>query len=299
MKNHDNLAINVESLYKEFQAGKNILNGLSFRVKKGTIHGFLGPNGAGKTTTMKIICGLLNKTKGEVTIKGSLGYLPENPPLYNDLSVSEYLKFTADIRLYTNFDLNKLLKDTWLFDLKDRAILNLSKGQKQRVGIAQALLHEPDIIILDEPTVGLDPISVMEMRKLMMELSQRHTILFSTHLLNEVEMLCSDVTLINCGSLLYSGSIEGIKKIKSGECILAITENWGHEVENKFKNLFPESQINLINKEKMELEIKNINKNNISAVAEFLAQKEIGLLEFRQIETGLEESFSMLVRGLK
>jgi ABC-2 type transport system ATP-binding protein len=199
---------------------------LSFQLEKGEVLGFLGPNGAGKTTTMRIITGYMPPTKGTVHIEGLdiidyplqakklIGYLPENPPLYNDMSVSEYLNFVADVKQVSanekRSSIFNVMEQCGLTDVRKRIIGHLSKGYRQRVGIAQALVNNPSVLILDEPTIGLDPKQIIEIRELIKNLSGDRTVILSTHILPEVTMICSKVVIINQGKIVLEESLESI-----------------------------------------------------------------------------------------
>ena len=203
--------IEVKNLVKKY-GDHTAVDHLSFTVEKGQIYGFLGPNGAGKSTTMNIMTGYLGATDGEVLINGhdilkepeaakkSIGYLPELPPLYMDMTVMEYLKFSAELKKIKKEDreqeIEKALKLVKLADVQDRLIKNLSKGYKQRVGLAQAILGFPEIIILDEPTVGLDPKQIIEIRELIRELAKEHTVILSSHILAEIREVCDYIMII-------------------------------------------------------------------------------------------------------
>lgn len=205
--------------YGDFCAVDNI----SFELSAGDILGFLGPNGAGKSSTMQMLSGNLAPTFGEISIDGidlledpkaakaSLGYLPENPPLYKEMTVDEYLDFCARLHLISRSQLKTVcdsaIERCGLGDVRRRLIRNLSKGYQQRVGIAQAILHSPPVIILDEPTVGLDPIQILEIRQLIKQLGQNHGIILCTHILPEVQAVCNRVQIINHGQLVYTASI--------------------------------------------------------------------------------------------
>jgi len=208
--------IEVQDLTKSF-GDKTAVDHVSFKVNKGEILGFLGPNGAGKTTTMRILTGFMPATSGTALIGGfdvstdsmevrrRIGYLPENPPLYTDMSVHAYLDFVARIKIVPAEKRESLIADaikkTSLEDKRDELIKRLSRGYKQRVGIAQALVHDPDVIILDEPTVGLDPKQIIEVRHLIKGLAGNHTIILSTHILPEVSMTCDRVVISNKGKI--------------------------------------------------------------------------------------------------
>jgi len=217
--------IEIEHLYRYY--GKYCaVNDVSFTLAKGEVLGFLGPNGAGKTTTMQMLCGNLAPSSGQIKINGfdlldqpnkakrSLGYLPDTPPLYKDLSVQEFLHYCAGLHGIAKNSIaqaiDKAKERCGLADVSHRLIANLSKGFQQRVGIAQAILHNPDIIILDEPTVGLDPIQISEIRALIRELGEDHGIILSTHILSEVQESCSHVQIIHQGRLILSESVAGL-----------------------------------------------------------------------------------------
>ncbi len=208
---------------------------LSFKVEKGQIFGFLGPNGAGKTTTMNIMTGYIGPTEGEVIINGhnileepeeakrSIGYLPEHPPLYADMTPREYLEFAAELKSLDADErlasIDKVIELTKIEDVQDRLIRNLSKGYRQRVGLAQAILGLPEILILDEPTVGLDPKQIHEIRELIRSLSKEHTIILSSHILSEVQEVCDHVLIIHHGKLLATGTPEALEKRMRGSAL--------------------------------------------------------------------------------
>ena len=219
---------NLTKRYGSFEA----VSDLSFTVENGQIYGFLGPNGAGKTTTMNIMTGCLSATCGDVKINGydifeqpieakkQIGYLPEIPPLYPDRTPREYLKFVAEAK---GIEADKLEEEissamaaTHIEDVADRLTKNLSKGYKQRVGIAQALLGNPDIIILDEPTVGLDPSQILEIRDLIKDLGKNHTVILSTHILQEVQALCSLILIISKGSIVACDTPDNLERLFTG-----------------------------------------------------------------------------------
>ncbi len=215
--------------YGDFEAVRDV----SFTVEKGRIYGFLGPNGAGKSTTMNIITGCLAATEGEVTINGydiyedpveaksCIGYLPEIPPLYTDMTPDEYLYFVGKAKGLKGKALedgvDKVIAKTSLTPMRSRLIKNLSKGYKQRVGIAQAILGDPETIILDEPTVGLDPLQIIEIRDLIRELGQNHTVILSSHILTEISAVCDYVIIIAGGKIVASDTIENLTKLNEGK----------------------------------------------------------------------------------
>ncbi|MDD4774472.1 MAG: ATP-binding cassette domain-containing protein [Eubacteriales bacterium] len=222
--------IKIENLVKQY-GDKYAVNDISFTVGDGEIVGFLGPNGAGKTTTMNILTGYLSSTSGEVTIDGHdildndmeakklIGYLPEQPPLYVDMTVSEYLGFVYDLkncRFNRSKHLEEIAEVTKIADVKNRVIGNLSKGYRQRVGIAQALVGNPRVIVLDEPTIGLDPKQIIEIRNLIRTLGRDHTVILSTHILSEVQATCDRVVIINKGRIVADERTEDISNIVGG-----------------------------------------------------------------------------------
>jgi len=209
--------ISVENLTKRY-ASKTAIDGMSFQVQKGEILGFLGPNGAGKTTTMRIITGYMPSTDGTVKVDGydvadqplevrrRIGYLPENPPLYPEMTVKSYLQFVAKLKgasgTKVQDEVTRAMDKVNITDVQDRIIAKLSKGYKQRVGIAQALLNDPPVLILDEPTIGLDPKQIHEVRELVKSLAGSHTVVLSTHILPEVEQTCHRVIIIDRGKIV-------------------------------------------------------------------------------------------------
>ena len=217
--------IEVTNLVKRY-GDRNVVDNLSFTVEKGQIVGFLGPNGAGKSTTMNIITGYISATSGTVKVNGydiyddpekakaCIGYLPEQPPVYPDMKVREYLSFVADLKKVKKSEKEKkiryVMKSTKIMDVSERLIKHLSKGYKQRVGLAGAMLGDPEILILDEPTVGLDPKQIIEIRNLITELSKNHTILLSSHIMQEVSAVCNQILIINQGKMILCDKPENI-----------------------------------------------------------------------------------------
>lgn len=208
--------VEIQDLVKNY-GSKNAVDGISFKIKEGEIVGFLGPNGAGKSTTMNIITGYLSATAGTVTVGGKdifkeplavkrqIGFLPEQPPLYIDMTVLEYLSFVFDLKgcdFNKKEHLNEVMDKVKITDVKNRLIKNLSKGYRQRVGIAQAIIGNPKFIIFDEPTVGLDPVQIIEIRNLIRSLGKKHTVILSTHILPEVQAICDRVIIINEGKIV-------------------------------------------------------------------------------------------------
>ncbi len=230
-------AITVENLTKKYGAQK-ALDNISFTVNKGEIVGFIGPNGAGKSTTMKILTSYMAPTSGKVlindqeiekqpiSIKKKIGYLPENNPLYVDMAIGDYLKFCAQIQGVLKPEINSRIKNMihicGLNPEKHKRINELSKGYRQRVGLAQALIHNPDILILDEPTTGLDPNQIIEIRNLIKDLGKEKTIMLSSHILPEVEAICDRIIIINHGRIVADNTFEAMKQMTSQHEILII-----------------------------------------------------------------------------
>ena len=223
--------IEVKNLVKKY--GDHLaVDHLSFHVDEGQIYGFLGPNGAGKSTTMNIMTGYIATTVGEVLINGMnildepekvkkcIGYLPEQPPLYFDMTVEEYLKFAAELKKIKKAErrdqIEQVMEMTGIAAMRERLIRNLSKGYRQRVGLAQAILGYPEILILDEPTVALDPKQIIEIRELIRSLSKNHTIILSSHILSEISAVCDYVMIINHGKLVASDTTENLEKMTMG-----------------------------------------------------------------------------------
>ncbi|MCQ2533256.1 MAG: ABC transporter ATP-binding protein [Clostridia bacterium] len=245
--------IEINNLVKHYGETKAV-NGISFNVNKGEVLGFLGPNGAGKSTTMNIITGYLSSTSGSVKVNGhdileepelakkSIGYLPELPPLYLDMTVIEYLSFIADLKKVPKAErkeqLAKILAMVKIANVSDRLIGNLSKGYKQRVGIAQALVGNPEILILDEPTVGLDPNQILEIRKLIKGLANEHTVILSSHILSEIQAVCDRVVIINKGKVAAISTINDLSSSASMHSKLVLTFKGDlNTVVNSFKSM--------------------------------------------------------------
>ena len=227
--------IEVKHLTKKY--GSNVaVNDVSFTVESGKVYGFLGPNGAGKSTTMNIICGCLAATSGQILIDGvdiyeeplaarrKIGYLPEIPPLYKDMTPNEYLRFVAGAKKVKNVDreIKRVCELTAISDVGNRLIRNLSKGYRQRVGIAQALLGDPEIIVLDEPTVGLDPVQIVEIRSLIRSLGESHTVILSSHILSEISATCDHVIVIAHGNIVANDTLENLDRVLGEREVLTV-----------------------------------------------------------------------------
>src|SRR5271163_2208041 len=234
--------IEVENLTKTY-SGFRAVQGISFHVKKGEIVGFLGPNGAGKSTTMKVLAGYLPPTDGKIRIAGfdvvndsievrkRIGYMPENVPLYTDMRVNEFLRFRAELKKVAGRKIKERVETVKqlcsLKDVANKVIGTLSKGYRQRVGLADALVHDPDLLILDEPTIGLDPNQIRQVRELIKTLGRHHTILLSTHILPEVEATCSRVIIINRGRIEASDTPDNLRRQLRGAGGIRLEANTG------------------------------------------------------------------------
>ena len=236
--------IEVNNLIK-FYGDHKAVDDISFSVKGGTVCGFCGPNGAGKSTTMNIMTGCLSATSGNVTIGGYdifehpieakklIGYLPEQPPLYLEETPREYLRFIAEAKKIPaksiKEEIETVIEETQIKEVADRLIKNLSKGYKQRVGIAQTLLGNPKVIILDEPTVGLDPIQVVEIRDLIKSLGKKHTVILSSHILSEVQQMCDEIIIIAKGKLIAYDTAENLEKLLQPKVTLEVQTDAARE----------------------------------------------------------------------
>lgn len=310
--------IEVTNLTKKY--GDHIaVDHLSFRVEKGQIYGFLGPNGAGKSTTMNIITGYLAATEGTVTIDGkdiqkdpeeakrSIGYLPELPPLYVDMTVREYLEFVAELKKVLKKErkqqIDEVMEMTQITDMQQRLIRNLSKGYRQRVGLAQAILGYPEVIILDEPTVGLDPKQIIEIRDLIRKLGENHTVILSSHILSEVSAVCDHIMIIAHGKLVASDSPENLQKLMSGSMELNLeVKGSAAAVKSALQEI---SQIDRIEENteasKNVAKLKVISKENADIreqVFYALADAKLPILEMTHAEKSLEDIFLELTEDV-
>ena len=242
----EDFLIEVKHLTKKY--GSNVaVNDVSFTVEKGCVYGFLGPNGAGKSTTMNIICGCLSATVGQVLIDGvdiyeepiavrkKIGYLPEIPPLYKDMTPREYLRFVANAKKIkdVNKEIERVSSLTSIGEVGDRLIRNLSKGFRQRVGIAQALIGDPEIIVLDEPTVGLDPVQIVEIRALIRSLGKDHTVILSSHILSEISATCDHVIMIAHGQIVADDTLENVNRTLGEREIITVESKADPETMRK------------------------------------------------------------------
>lgn len=300
--------IEVKNLTKTY-GGITAIRGINFSVKKGEVVGFLGPNGAGKSTTMKIITGYMAPTSGQASVAGfdvfenpievkkRIGYLPETPPLYTDMYVRDYLKYVAQLKGVEKnkiqAQVNDALEKTHLQDVQKRMIQNLSKGFRQRVGIAQALVSNPDVLILDEPTVGLDPKQVAEIRDLIRALRGQHTIILSTHILPEVQATCERIIIVNQGQIVAQDSLEGLMANQKGRRkILLKTKHTGKDVEQSLRDLSGVSDVRTVGAD-LEIEMADDEKA-VEMIAQMVMQKGFGLLGIQSARADLEDVFIKL-----
>lgn len=303
----------VENLTKRY-ADRPVVQDVSFQVKKGEIVGFLGPNGAGKSTTMKMLTGYLTPSSGKVTIGGHdmateplkakalMGYMPENPPLYPEMSVTDYLAFVARLRGVEGAKVKEAVAEAirkcWLSEVPKKLIGHLSKGFQQRVGLAQALIHNPPVLVLDEPTNGLDPKQIIQIRELIKSLALEHTVILSTHILPEVQNTCQRVLIINGGRVVAEGAPEQLEsRLRGGSRIHAevrgprepIVERLGtlHGVEKLEASLHGEGLVALTLDTQSDVDLRE-------RVAAEIIGAGWGLLELRSVGLSLEEIFLQL-----
>ncbi len=309
--------IQIENLVKKY--GANVaVDGLKLNIEGGKVYGFLGPNGAGKSTTMNIITGYIGATSGTVKVNGfdilkeskqakaSVGYLPEQPPLYNEMTVEEYLKFVAELKQIPKSErktaINAAVEKTGIKEVYGRLIRNLSKGYKQRVGIAQAIVDMPEIIILDEPTVGLDPKQIVEIRELIKSLGEDHTVILSSHLLPEVSEVCDYIYVISQGKLVAEGTEAELSKDIVKENILEVTIQGDKDiVESLVKDLDLVTDYNL--KETAEgiiLTVKTDSDSDIrSSLFAICASKGLPIVGMNYKESSLEDVFLEITEDYK
>ncbi len=302
------MSLQIENLTKNYGTQKAVDN-ISFDAKKGSIVGFLGPNGAGKSTTMKIVTCFIPPTSGNVTvcgynvlespleIKRKIGYLPEHNPLYLDMYVREYLEFMG--KLYDmkgNFLQQRIKEMIELCGLgleQHKKIATLSKGYRQRVGLAQALIHNPEVLILDEPTTGLDPNQILEIRKVIKEISIDKTVIFSTHIMQEVKALCDEVIIIKLGQIVANHSIAVLQNLQNEAKIII---EFANNIDiNVLQNLLPNCHINTISTNKLELISSTLTDIRADIFKIFVANNWV-LLEMKQEETTLEKVFYELTK---
>jgi ABC-2 type transport system ATP-binding protein len=311
--------IQVQGLSKKY-ARHVAVDDISFAVEKGDIVGFLGPNGAGKTTTMRVLTCFLPPTAGKVTVGGfdvfeqpfevkkRTGYLPEAPPLYPEMSVQDYLEFVARLKNVPAGDVKsrteQVMERCSVADVKSKLISKLSKGYRQRVGLAQAIIHNPDVLILDEPTSGLDPKQITETRELIKSLSGEHTIILSTHILPEVEAVCRKVIIINRGRLVATDSVEHLKSAGLGNTIQVQVQTDGNgdasAVRQRLEQVPGVSKVieKTISPEKLIFEVDGLpDRNPRPDVARAIVHAGWNLLELKSTTLSLEDVYLQLTGG--
>ena len=305
---------NITKKYGSFTAVDNI----SFKIEEGEIIGLLGPNGAGKSTTMNMITGYIEPTEGEIKVEGydiskkpkkakaQIGYMPEGVPLYSDLTVKEFVTYMAELkkvdRKTIKEKVEKIIEQTGLKDVEKKLTRNLSRGYKQRVSMAGALVGEPKILILDEPTVGLDPKQITEIRSLIKELGKTHTIILSSHILSEVSQICNKVIIINKGKIVAIDTPENLeKKVESNNTTYVTVEDTENKIET-MKEKIPEiKDIKLIKenedgtKEYVLESDKDVDLRKI--VFNEFAKENITIFEMKKADTTLEDAFMKLIEG--
>jgi ABC-2 type transport system ATP-binding protein len=310
--------IKVEGLTKRY-ARTVAVDNISFEVEKGQIVGFLGPNGAGKTTTMRVLTCFLPPTSGQATVAGfdvlenpmevkkRIGYLPETPPLYPEMEVIEYLRFVAKLKGIASHDVRRRVDEVMercsVSDVSNKLISKLSKGYRQRVGLAQAIIHNPDVLILDEPTSGLDPKQIIETRELIHSLAGDHTIILSTHILSEVEHSCERVIIINQGKLVAIDSVANLtNRLRGSEAVALVVEASGGrpnptEVQQRLETVSGVSRVMMKDSRdgRLVFEIESLQGRQIRAdLARTVVNSGWNLSELRSIGLSLEDIFLQL-----
>lgn len=311
--------IEVSNLVKRY-GNHTAVDHLSFQIEKGKIYGFLGPNGAGKSTTMNMITGYIASTEGKIVIDGHdildepekakkcIGYLPEQPPLYFDMTVLEYLKFAADLKKIPKEKKESMIEEIMelvkIDDMRNRLIKNLSKGYRQRVGLAQAILGYPEVIILDEPTVGLDPKQIIEIRTLIKNLKKRHTVILSSHILSEVSAICDYVLIISHGKLVASDTPDNLSKLAIGSNNLTMLIKGNKtDIRSGFDDLDGIKEIDFeLDSEQNAWKVK-ISVDHAEDIREKIfykmAEKKCPILEMQLKKVSLEEIFLELTENDK
>lgn len=297
------MSIEISNINKTYSTQK-VVNNISLTAKKGEIVGFLGPNGAGKSTTMKIITGFLKPDDGNVIVNGinvitkpieaqkNIGYLPEHNPLYLDMYVREYLQFQATIFKIPKTDIESTITKVGLTNEADKKINQLSKGYRQRVGLAAAILHNPDVLILDEPTTGLDPNQLVEIRSLIRELGKNKTVLLSTHIMQEVEAICNRVIIINKGEIVIDKPLQDLKK--TNEQIIDVT--FDYKIEEQFLQKLP-NITTIVNNYDNSWTLTFSSKEDMrSKIFDFAQEMELKILELNSKNKNLESLFVSLTQ---
>ncbi len=309
--------IEVKNVTKKY--GKAIaVEDISFTINEGEIVGLLGPNGAGKSTTMNILTGYIEQTAGEVTIEGyntlkkpkkakkQIGYMPEGVPLYTDLTVKEFVTYMAELKQVNKKErkekVQKVIEQTGLKEVENKLTRNLSRGYKQRVSMAGALVGEPKILILDEPTVGLDPKQITEIRNLIKELGKTHTVILSSHILSEVSQICNKVIIINKGKIVAIDTPENLEnKVSQNNCIYVTVEDTENKIESMKEKIKEIKNIELVqeNEDKTKQYLIEADKDvdlRKKIFSEF-AKENITIFEMKKADTTLEDAFIKLIEG--
>ncbi len=305
---------NVTKKYGSFTAVDNI----SFNIEEGEIVGLLGPNGAGKSTTMNMITGFIEPTEGEIIIDGNdilkkpkkakkqIGYMPEGVPLYNDLTVKEFVNYMADLKMVPRKEkkenIQKVLEQTNLVEVQNKLIRNLSRGYKQRVSMAGALVGNPKILILDEPTVGLDPKQITEIRALIKSLGKEHTVILSSHILSEISQICEKVIIINKGKIIAIDTPENLEeKVKDENAVTLTVEDKENKIEEVTKQIKGIKELKLIKDNEdgtKDYVIVSEEKMDIrKEIFEKYAKAHITIFELKKRETTLEDAFMKLIEN--
>lgn len=301
--------IQVSNLTKDYGT-RRAIDGLNFEAQQGEITGFLGPNGAGKTTTMRILTGYMPPSDGTATIAGydvvqeslevrkRVGYLPETVPLYTEMTVFDYLKFMADLRHIPNAEdvVEETLEMVGLLDRAGGFIGNLSKGMRQRIGLAQALLHRPEVLILDEPTIGLDPAQIIEVRNLIREIGKERTVLLSTHILSEAQQLCDRILIINKGKIVAEDTPKNLQSRLAGAQRVQLTlRGDAARAAETIGRLGGVQAVSIQNENSLEFQY-DTQDDIRPAVARAVIEAKLDLLEMRAASLSLEEIFLQLTR---
>ena len=311
--------IEVNNLVKRYD-DHTAVDHLSFKIEKGKIYGFLGPNGAGKSTTMNMITGYIASTEGTVRIDGHdileepeaakkcIGYLPEQPPLYFDMTVLEYMKFVADLKKIPKDKKATMIEEVMdmvkISDMRNRLIKNLSKGYRQRVGLAEAIMGYPEVIILDEPTVGLDPKQIIEIRTLIKDLKKKHTVILSSHILSEVSAVCDYVLIISHGKLVASDTPENLGKLAEGSNTLEmLIKGEKSQIKQALESIEGVNSVTIEKDEKQNLWSAKVSteENNDIREKAFYKMSDINspIYEMKSKKVSLEEIFLELTASEK
>lgn len=303
---------NVTKKYGDFVA----VDDISFKIEDGEIIGLLGPNGAGKSTTMNMITGFVEPSKGEIIVDGfdalkkprkakkQIGYMPENVPLYMELTVKEFVRYMAELKYVEKKqrkdEIERVIKQTGLEDVQNKLIRNLSRGYKQRVSLAGSLVGHPKILILDEPTVGLDPKQITEIRSLITELSKEHTIILSSHILSEVSQICKKVIIINKGKIVAIDSPENLEnKVNDDKSLIVTVEDTENKIEDVVKKIDSIKEIKLVKDledgTKQYIIIWKAEEDLRKKIFEHLAKEGITIFEMKKPEATLEDAFMSVI----